>query len=248
MKLYAIDDRRRTMGVIECNEEKARKLNEDDWGIFYTPNSFKGARKAENIDRINYWFIDIDDCNKDKIYQNLLKAPAIPSKIIETRKGFHAYWKATDATVENFENIERRLIYKFGADKAAKDLPRLLRMPTYYHCKQEKYLVSVIFECEYKYNENEMMFAFKAEPEIKYKPVIVDDFNNIDPEILLKPYQIRDGERNDKIFKKGVFLKKLGASEQQTAELLMWLNSNISSPISETELDTIIRRYSQWNT
>lgn len=246
MILYAIDDKKRTKGVFECNEEKARKLNADGYGIFFTPNSFNGARRAENIKKINYWYIDIDKCNKEDAFKKLLKSPALPTFIIETKNGYHVYWKAINATVDNFEDIEKRLIYKFNADPAVKDLPRLLRMPSYNHCKEEPFLINIVHKTEISYSEKQMMFAFKREPKKQYKPITTSDFRCVSPEKLLKPQYIHGGERNCKIFKKGIFLKRLGASEYETTELLRWLNQNISEPLEQSELETIIKRYSRW--
>lgn len=248
--LYRIDDRKIIDGVVEVqSEEEARIWNKKNWGIFYTPNTFNGARRAENIVSINSWYVDIDDGNKEDMLKRLYSSPALPSAIVETKKGYHAYWWSIDATIENWYEIEDRLIYHFKADTAVRDLPRLLRKPNFYHCKDEPFLIKTIHLKHIGYTEKKMLFAFKKIPKkvTNYKTTFDKcDFNNVNLDVLLKPQYIYSGERHQRIFKKGVFLKRIGATEQDVERLLNWLNQNISDPLKQREVDLIIRGYEKW--
>jgi hypothetical protein len=244
---YAIDDKKRKTGVIEIPRADAKRYNDDGYGIFYTPNSFNAARRIDCLVRINYWYIDIDKVDKSEAMEEIMNCPAIPSFVVETKSGFHCYWEAIDATIQNFNEIEERLIHHFKADKQVKDIPRLLRVPGYYHHKGEPFLIKKAYSSNKSYTEKLMLFAYKAVPKER-KPEYSGeiDLETVDLHKLLKPYEISNGERNGKIFKKGVFLKKLGLNERQVEDCLIWLNANISEPLPLSELKNIIRGYSKW--
>lgn len=251
MIYYLIDDKKdKPISFMQCDEIMARKRNLEGYGVFYTPNTFEGQRKIENLVSINYWFIDIDDCNKEDTYKKLLSAIAIPTMIIDTKNGYHVYWKSLDATKENWDDIESRLINYFNADNAVRDIPRVLRVPSFYHMKSDPYLIEKIYDSGISYTEKKMLFSF---PAIK-KEGYFDVNKNTPEEILkrcsldqlLKPREINKGERNHKIFKKSVFLKKLGFCRTQVESMILWLNDNISDPLTKKEVDAIIRRFDKW--
>ena len=251
IRLYRIDDQKKQTGVVECKDiADAKYWNERGWGIFSTPNDFIGARRVENLERINSWYIDIDGCNKPLKLAEIKKSVIEPSIIVETKSGYHCYWLAAKATVHNFSEIEKRLINYFNADPQVKDLPRLLRVPGFYHCKDinNKFLITNIYTSEKVLSEKVMLGAFPKVKDIEhtYENINIKDidFNNLSK--LLKPEYICDGERNGRIFKKGVFLKKLGATYDQVDVALEWLNNNISDPIPKGELRAIIKGYPKW--
>jgi hypothetical protein len=253
MKVYRIDDQKREKGVFECvDEADARHWNSLDWGIFFTPNSFNGKRKAENLSRINSWYIDIDKCDKEEVYKKILTSPAYPSVVNETKSGYHVYWFAQNAGPETFGEIEDRLIYHFDADPQVRDVSRLLRVPTYYHCKDknDRFLITNHIFKKRQYTEREMLFAFKKPPvkEIKVNEYeTLTSLEGIDLNRLLKPENIVEGNRNGGIFNKGVFLKKLGLCYSDVERALHWLNQNISNPLPVSEVETIIRGYNSWD-
>lgn len=246
---YRIDDTKQNPGVFPCSKEEAEKYNAQNWGIFFTPNTFNGPRRIENLKEIRFWFIDIDKCDKAETIEFILNSILPPSTIVETKSGFHCYWQAKDATKEKYEEIENRLIKYYNADKQVKDLPRLMRVPGFYHCKDlnNRFLIKAIFNKERTFTENQMLFAFKP-LKTKHEQCLepISSIEDVDLNVLLKPETINTGERNGKIFKKGVFLKRLGVSEYETANALRWLNMNITNPLPEHELNSIIRGYNKW--
>lgn len=140
----------------------AEEYNEKQYGIFVSVNGFRHRRIAANLTRINAWAIDIDDGTKAEQQKRLEASPLIPSLVIESKNGFHAYWKAKDATVSNFATVQNILIPFFKADPNAKDLCRILRYPGFFHWKNpnDPFLVSITHEENYSYSESEMLKAF----------------------------------------------------------------------------------------
>ncbi len=151
----------------------AEAMNRLGFGIFITVNNFNGRfRRIADLARINAWAIDIDDGEKTeqlkRLYQRLP-----PSIVVETKRGYHAYWVAKDATVANWKAIvEDRLVPFYNADPNAKDLARVLRMPGYYHMKDpaDPFLVKIIEkEPSRIYTEDEMLSCYKPIKPLKRK-------------------------------------------------------------------------------
>ena len=255
MNIYRLNDASDAFKAAICVKDldEAKFWNDKGWGIFFTPNRFKTTqRRVENLDCINSWYIDIDNCDKEKKLKFIMNSPLLPSVINETKRGLHVFFKSIDATLANFTEIEERLIEYYDADKAVKDVSRLLRLPNFYHCKDlnNKFLVKTIFELDISYSEPAMMCFFNRKVEKQSSKHLdrIADFKCVNLTRLLKPETINTGERNHKLFRKGVFLKRLGANQQEVDEILHWLNQSILNPIKERELNLIIRSYSKWKT
>src|SRR5262249_29029700 len=51
---------------------------------------------------------------------------------------WHAYWLVSDCTLEQFTPLQLRLAALYGGDTAVQDLPRVLRVPGFFHRKVKK--------------------------------------------------------------------------------------------------------------
>ena len=113
-------------------ESDLRRLNDQGYGIFFSPNPVEGRRKSENVKSINAVFIDIDDGRPD-----LPDFPIPPSAIVQTSKQgkWHIYWKVPRLKPEQFRPIQEMLIKYYDSDPAIKDPARLLRIPGFDHNK-----------------------------------------------------------------------------------------------------------------
>lgn len=174
MPYYALHDYsqalRKAHGAFRVDDPKeAVKLNLDGYGIFITPNSFRGARSVANLTKINFWFAELDEGTKKQQERKIRKAPLLPSVVVESKNGFHAYWRAVDATLDTWKRIVRwGIVPALGGDVKATDVARLLRAPTYYHCKhkEDRFLVKKVWETQARYTEQQMMEAF---PDVQKK-------------------------------------------------------------------------------
>jgi hypothetical protein len=157
---YILDDTKNIPGMREIESINDFVQAEGD-GVFFSVNAFEERRKAENLLHINAWYCDIDG-NKEEIREKLHLGPLRPSLINETKNGFHLFWLAKDATKENYSEIEKRIIDIYGADPAAKDLTRVLRMPGYFHYKDilNPFMIRTKSYPGYEYTEKEMLEAF----------------------------------------------------------------------------------------
>ena len=133
------------------DEAEFKRLNKDGYGIYFTPNGFKGGRKAENLVSINAVYADLDVAkeggkgNKQPIIKALLTDKLVPNFIIDTKNGVQAIWLIEKTTNKDLcVKVMKGIIEwskKFGCmgDKVY-DLTRVLRLPDYYHMKGEPYM------------------------------------------------------------------------------------------------------------
>ncbi len=136
---------------------------ERGFGIFATLNSFDGPRRKENLTRINAWAIDMDEGTKVEMHAKLLASPLIPSVIVETKRGFQAYWRARDGKAQHWNAIVlERLVPHFGSDANARDLCRILRVPGFLHLKDpfNPFRIRLAWECLVVYTERQLAEAF----------------------------------------------------------------------------------------
>jgi len=150
-----------------------------------------GVRTARNIaflTKINAAFADLDIAKKgDGQARNVKesKKEALifalyevlpPSMIIDTSNGLQPLWRLKECVCdENYQARYVRVINKIiewskkhGAmGDAVKDVTRVLRLPGYYHVKEEPYMVTVKYRESFVYTLEDMEKAFGVEPEIK---------------------------------------------------------------------------------
>ena len=129
-------------GALEEHLPLLTELNEKGAGIFFTVNAtdLKG-RETKNITKVRAVFVDLDGAPLEPI----LSAPLSPHIIVESSpKRFHAYWIIEDLPLEQFSRVQKALIQRFDADRAVHDLPRVMRLPGFFHRKAEPILVRMI--------------------------------------------------------------------------------------------------------
>lgn len=154
-------------GAIRINLRDAQEWNKKGFGIFHTVNEFFGKRRIDNLQFINSWFVEIDkgdsNLSKEEMFFKIKKG-LIPTMIVESKNGYHVYWKAKDATKENWRKLlSTRLVPFYSGDKKAKDLARILRTPGFYHMKDpsDPFLVKRIEINKIEYSEREMFHFYK---------------------------------------------------------------------------------------
>lgn len=161
-----LDSDPQSSGCVEVTRDLTA-WNERGYGIFWTVNEFGGARRIENLVRIVAWAIDMDEGTKAQQAKKLEESPLVPSMVVETKRGFQAYWNARDGRPEHWNAIVLdRLVHHFGADKNARDLARILRVPGYLHMKNpsEPFMVRTVHTQMVSYSERQIVEAFEAAP------------------------------------------------------------------------------------
>lgn len=141
-KIYVfLDDRDRDLQAItryELNQEEAKEINKQGYGIFQTVNSFdltkpltdKTYRCEKYLSRLDYVYADLDIAKRNdgqtdeqkKIKKEAKLQEVLPFKptiVIETANGIQPYWAIKDGTVTTesklqCENIICSIIDKFA--------------------------------------------------------------------------------------------------------------------------------------
>ena len=172
---YRMSDRpgAESRAAIPITREEAGRWNTADlgFGIFLTVNSFDGPRRKECLRKINAWAIDMDAGSKDEQRAKLHRSPLVPSLIVETKRGYQAWWAAKEGAKANHWNalVLERLVPFFGSDKNARDLCRILRVPGFLHLKDpaDPFRVRVAWRHDVSYSERQLADAFEWIPDPK---------------------------------------------------------------------------------
>ena len=153
-------------GPVEADKWAAEK-----WGIFWTVNQFDGPRKKENLKKILAWTVDIDLGSKNE-QRELIKRYVTPSAIIETKRGYQLYFDAIDGTAENYDDIQSRLVLAYNGDAKARDICRILRVPTYLHWKDpnDPFAIKLVHSTSKQFTEAKMKHFFPS-----FVPEVVSD-------------------------------------------------------------------------
>jgi hypothetical protein len=168
--IYALHDSdSKNFPMVRINLEQAHAYNSKGYGIFHTVQDFTGPRRIKNLARINAWAIDIDDRPKEEQYKRI-KQGLIPTMVVESKRGFHVYWAARDASKNNWNAIVAdRLVPYYQADPKARDLARILRRPGYYHLKNpsDPFLINKVWTWNVAYTEFEMAMFYPSNAQKK---------------------------------------------------------------------------------
>ena len=144
--------------------ECLKQHNAANRGVFFTVNH--GGHNDKDITRINAQFAEIDNLSLEEQLELIKKFPLPPSLIVKTRKSLHCYWLVRDAKIERFRHIQKQLVAHFGADPACINESRVMRLPRFYHTKQEHIMVECIkFNPELRYTQDELSAALPFIPE-----------------------------------------------------------------------------------
>ena len=150
-------------GSFEQHQEFLIQENQQGAGVFVTINKTDGkGRKTENITGVRAIYVDLDGSPLDPIFS----AALTPHLIIESSpKRYHAYWIVDGLSLEQFSSIQKHVIALFQGDSQVHDLPRVMRLPGFFHQKQEPFLTQIIKESgEQPFSASQFLDAFGIPP------------------------------------------------------------------------------------
>jgi len=169
MSFYRLDDSgiHETKGLIPISCNELHRWNDDKWGVFFAINEFEGRRLKENLTNIRSWYVDLDKEDKEGLFKRIEQTHLAPSLVVETKNGYHIYWKAHEASEENYAEIQTRLAYNFRAKDCLKDTTRVMRIPGFYHWKDplNPFLVAKVYSRKVTYSDKMMLAFYPKKPE-----------------------------------------------------------------------------------
>ena len=157
--------------------------NEANRGIFFVVNS--GGNSDRKINKINAQFFECDTLSLEEQLENISKFPLEPSIIVQTKKSLHVYFLIKNGKVEKFRDIQKKLAKHFNGDGSCINESRVMRVPGFYHCKEDPVRVKCI-----KFNPNLFYTQEDLERELSYSEseFIVNDDNYIRLESYISNY------------------------------------------------------------
>ena len=142
-----------------------KEKNRAGYDIYIGMNALKeGAcsRTKRDIHQIRHVYLDLDYRGPEalKAIQNSDDVPK-PNFVLDTSPGKHqVVWKVEGATPQEAEDLQQRMAYEFGADIAATDASRVLRLPGFANRKYDaECLVRVTKHSDKTYNLRDFKIA-----------------------------------------------------------------------------------------
>lgn len=120
-------------GTFDEHAAALADLNRRGAGVFVMVNQgdLKG-RTATNVNKVRALFVDLDGAPLAPV-MNCTMPPHI---IADSSYGkHHAYWLVSDCQLSDFKKLQQLLAKKFSGDFSVNDLPRVMRLPGFLHCK-----------------------------------------------------------------------------------------------------------------
>src|SRR5579862_8603607 len=123
-----------------------RYKNANGADIYIGMNSLKPdakSRTKEDIETIRHLYLDIDHRGPEVLdairHSGLVPRP---NYVLESSpQKFQIIWKVREITRDNAESLQRAMVREFGADPAATDSTRVLRLPAFTNHKYEREFV-----------------------------------------------------------------------------------------------------------
>lgn len=150
-------------GVFAEHRDELARLNEQGAGVFVTVNETDGTgRSKDNITNVRAVFIDLDGAPLEPVERFELP----PSVINNTSDGkWHAYWLVDSLELSEFTPLQEAIADRFDGDPSPKDLPRVMRIPGFYHLKGEPQLSRLQFvDADRRYTAEQIIEAFPPRP------------------------------------------------------------------------------------
>lgn len=152
------------IGTLQKHFDELIKLNNQGAGVFVCVNKIPEGlrREGKNVTSVRAIFADKDDGNFDQF-------PITPSIVVQTKNGQHAYWVTNEVSCNEFTSIQKAVINKLKTDISIHDLPRVMRLPGFYHRKNPNdiFMVKLLENNKNMYSYTELLGAFPKTYEVK---------------------------------------------------------------------------------
>src|SRR5579859_597183 len=119
-----------------------RERNQAGFDVYIGMNTLKDgacSRTKRDISEIRHVYLDLDYGGSEalKAIHNSDEVPK-PNFVLDTSPGKHqVVWKIEGATPQEAEDLQQRMAHEFGADIAATDASRVLRLPGFANRKYD---------------------------------------------------------------------------------------------------------------
>lgn len=152
----------------QFTDKQLKAYNQQGYNVYYLPNypsNYTSGTIVDgtHIDAFNYVFVDCD--LKDKTYdskdaflETLGMTGLMPTKIVDSGNGVHAYWQVSNLDAMSYLRFQRRLMRLYKTDPAVGQLFQLMRLPGYANTKRLEVqpICTLLFEEDTVYTAEEL--------------------------------------------------------------------------------------------
>lgn len=223
------------VGTLDQHLDELVRLNKSGAGVFVCVNKIENSQKreAKSVTKVRALFADKDDGNFESF-------PVEPSMVVQTKNGQHAYWITDEVSRDNFTELQKAVINTLKTDISIHDLPRVMRLPGFYHRKDPNniFLVTIFSQTQNKYSLSDITTAF---PKSELKKISTSSIKGSHSEIskfIDKQDGAVQGEAGDsKTFQVACHLVRgFNLSNEDALEYFKKFNEKCSPPWSEADL------------
>ena len=235
-------------GTLAERADTLTSLNAHGAGVFVMINEGNGRdRKASNVQRIRAYFADFDATPPP----DAATVPLAPHAVIESSPDrWHWYWWIDGAPLDAFADVQRAIAEHFGSDPKVCDLPRVMRLPGFWHRKGEPFLTRIVeLRGAPRFTHTEFVHAFSIS--LATHDNRAADAENANVTHLptaqhhkrTLPAIIPEGERNITLLRLAAGLVRKGHALQAVTDRLQRINAErCRPPLCATEVNTIAAR------
>ena len=221
-------------GNLEEHAATLSALNAQGAGVFVMVNRGDGlGRKAANVTGIRALFVDLDGAPLEPV----LAAGVEPHITIESSADrYHAYWLVSGCALEQFTQLQAALAAKFNSDPKVKDLPRVMRLPGFWHKKAEPSQTRIIEEkshAPYAVADLIERLELNAKPTAQSAGDTTAQTLNFDRKNAIAGFA--QGNRDDGLFRYACSLRGRGVEKEEARLLVLTAAANCQPPMPEPD-------------
>lgn len=223
------------------------QYNKDGYGFFYVVNGC--SQRDSGVKDVRAQFMEMDDYSFEDQVHKINAFPLEPSIIVKTRKSLHVYWLIRNGDIKQFRSIQKMLSVFFDGDRSIHNESRTMRIPYFYHMKQEPIMVEIVhFKPENVYSQQDLIEVLPEVPEgnVSASKTIGRNEKYDLPEV------IEEGRREHELFCYACSLQAKGYPDHEISDLVHEANrTRCTSPLAETEINqsvlSALKRYQKGN-
>ena len=149
------------------DDSEVKQLNTQGYNVYFFPNHPKsyptdGNVNGSHIDVFTSVFVDCDlkdkkYSTKDEFLEALAISGILPSSIVDSGHGIHAYWNISNLDAKSYLRFQRRLARLYNTDENVSKICQLMRSPGFMNTKnKEKYVKCVeLYDNDAQYTAEE---------------------------------------------------------------------------------------------
>jgi len=228
-------------GTIKEHFHEITELNRQGAGVFFTVNETDlVGRSTKHIKKVRAVFIDLDGTPLPEKFE------LNPHFIINTSPNkYHCYWLVKDMPLESFPLYQKALATKYNSDPVIHDLPRILRVPGFFHHKNKSYPVKIISQIDRQpYTKDQIKITLGLE---RPKEQVIEHTDFKSNYTGNNSYGAEQGSRHERLVRMLIGIRLRGESYEYARGEALQFAESCTPPEKNTEvmfqLNDIWRRY-----